>query len=209
MSDVEWQIRNWYNFTWLCGDGLVEQAVHTVDKVAWVMKDQPPVSCVAVGGRRFRRTAATSTTTSRSTTSTRTAFARSWRSGRSTGCYNENSDYILGTKGTLMIGAGQPAHRDAGGRSSGRSRARSIRHVPGRARRAVPVDSRRQADQRRRTWRPARCWPSWAAWRPTTGQQVTWEQALNSEVSLVPKPIDWKGNHEAPALALPGQSKVV
>ena len=32
MSDVEWQIRNWYNFCWTCGDGLVEQAVHSVDK---------------------------------------------------------------------------------------------------------------------------------------------------------------------------------
>ena len=30
MSDVEWQIRNWYNFVWLCGDSLVEQAVHSV-----------------------------------------------------------------------------------------------------------------------------------------------------------------------------------
>ena len=26
MSDVEWQVRNWYNFTWLSGDGLTEQA---------------------------------------------------------------------------------------------------------------------------------------------------------------------------------------
>ncbi len=26
MSDTEWQIRNWYNFVWLCGDSIVEQA---------------------------------------------------------------------------------------------------------------------------------------------------------------------------------------
>ena len=51
MSDTEWQIRNWYNFVWLCGDSLVEQAVHSVDKVAWAMNDEPPVSCVGVGGR--------------------------------------------------------------------------------------------------------------------------------------------------------------
>jgi predicted dehydrogenase len=53
MSDVEWQIRNWYNFCWLCGDSLVEQAVHSVDKVAWAINDQPPVSCVATGGRQI------------------------------------------------------------------------------------------------------------------------------------------------------------
>ena len=52
MSDVEWQIRNWYNFVWTCGDSLVEQAIHTVDKVAWAFNDKPPVSCVAVGGRQ-------------------------------------------------------------------------------------------------------------------------------------------------------------
>ncbi|HEX6545900.1 MAG TPA: Gfo/Idh/MocA family oxidoreductase, partial [Bryobacteraceae bacterium] len=37
MSDVEWQIRNWYNFVYLCGDSLVEQAVHSADKIAWLM----------------------------------------------------------------------------------------------------------------------------------------------------------------------------
>ena len=53
MSDIEWQIRNWYNFVWLCGDGLVEQAVHSADKIAWAMGDAPPESCVAVGGRQI------------------------------------------------------------------------------------------------------------------------------------------------------------
>ena len=53
MSDTEWQIRNWYNFVWLCGDSIVEQAIHSVDKVAWLMNDEPPVSCVAVGGREI------------------------------------------------------------------------------------------------------------------------------------------------------------
>ncbi|MCC7343249.1 MAG: Gfo/Idh/MocA family oxidoreductase, partial [Bryobacterales bacterium] len=53
ISDVQWQIANWYNFVHLCGDGLVEQAVHSIDKVSWAMKDQPPVSAVAVGGRQI------------------------------------------------------------------------------------------------------------------------------------------------------------
>src|SRR5262249_50007241 len=52
MSDLEWQMRHWYNFTWLSGDGYLEQACHSVDKVAWALKDQPPLSAVAVGGRQ-------------------------------------------------------------------------------------------------------------------------------------------------------------
>jgi myo-inositol 2-dehydrogenase / D-chiro-inositol 1-dehydrogenase len=51
MSDIEWQIRHWYNFNWLSGDSLVEQAVHNADKIMWIMHDQPPISAVAVGGR--------------------------------------------------------------------------------------------------------------------------------------------------------------
>ena len=52
MGDLEWQMRNWYNFTWLSGDGYVEQACHSVDKVAWALKDQSPLNAVAVGGRQ-------------------------------------------------------------------------------------------------------------------------------------------------------------
>ena len=41
-TDLEWQLRNWMYFTWLSGDHLVEQAVHTVDKMSWAFKDVPP-----------------------------------------------------------------------------------------------------------------------------------------------------------------------
>ena len=51
MSDTQWQLKNWYNFVWSCGDSIVEQAVHSADKIAWSMGDQPPTSCVGVGGR--------------------------------------------------------------------------------------------------------------------------------------------------------------
>ena len=37
-SDTEWQLRNWYYFTWLCGDHIVEQHVHNIDVVNWAMK---------------------------------------------------------------------------------------------------------------------------------------------------------------------------
>ena len=39
-----------------------------------------------------------------------------------------------------------------------------------------------------------------------TGQQVTWEQAMNSQVSLVPKPVDWKREARS---ARPGGSRPV
>ena len=53
MKELEWQLHNWYNFGWLCGDSLVEQAVHAVDWMCWAMKDVPPLKAVAVGGRQI------------------------------------------------------------------------------------------------------------------------------------------------------------
>jgi len=54
MADVEWQLRWWTNFEWTSGGPLLEQAVHTVDKVAWAMGDVAPIAAVANGGRAYR-----------------------------------------------------------------------------------------------------------------------------------------------------------
>jgi myo-inositol 2-dehydrogenase / D-chiro-inositol 1-dehydrogenase len=53
MSDMEWQCRNWYYFTWLSGDHIVEQFVHNIDTVHWVFGG-PAEQCVATGGRQQR-----------------------------------------------------------------------------------------------------------------------------------------------------------
>jgi predicted dehydrogenase len=53
-SDMEWQLRNWLYFTWLSGDHIVEQHIHSLDKMAWAMKDQPPARAYGTGGRQVR-----------------------------------------------------------------------------------------------------------------------------------------------------------
>ena len=52
-SDMEWQVRNWYYFTWLSGDHLVEQHVHNIDVINWAM-GTPPVQIMSLGGRQVR-----------------------------------------------------------------------------------------------------------------------------------------------------------
>jgi predicted dehydrogenase len=54
MSDVEYQIRNWYHYTWLSGDHILEQDVHSIDKISWALKNAVPTQCTAVGGRAAR-----------------------------------------------------------------------------------------------------------------------------------------------------------
>src|SRR5262249_38394090 len=53
-SDMEWQLRNWLYFTWLSGDHNTEQHIHSLDKMAWALKNEYPVRCSGVGGRQVR-----------------------------------------------------------------------------------------------------------------------------------------------------------
>ncbi len=53
-SDMEYQMRGWYYYCWLSGDHIVEQAVHGIDTMGWVMGDKPPIRCWGVGGRQSR-----------------------------------------------------------------------------------------------------------------------------------------------------------
>ena len=46
-------MRNWYYFTWLCGDHIVEQHIHNLDVGNWV-KDDHPVEANGMGGRQVR-----------------------------------------------------------------------------------------------------------------------------------------------------------
>jgi len=53
-SELEYQIRNWYYFTWLSGDHIVEQHVHNLDIANWMMQEQHPVIARGMGGREVR-----------------------------------------------------------------------------------------------------------------------------------------------------------
>src|SRR5262245_56014181 len=53
-SEMEYQMRNWYYYSWLSGDHIVEQAVHGIDTMGWVTGDKPPVRCWGLGGRQVR-----------------------------------------------------------------------------------------------------------------------------------------------------------
>jgi predicted dehydrogenase len=53
MADSTYQLVNWYHYLWLCGDHIVEQHVHNLDVINWVMGDHP-VKAVGFGGRALR-----------------------------------------------------------------------------------------------------------------------------------------------------------
>ncbi len=53
-TEMEYQMRNWYYFNWLCGDHIVEQHIHNLDVINW-LKGAYPVRANGMGGREVRK----------------------------------------------------------------------------------------------------------------------------------------------------------
>lgn len=207
MSDIEWQIRNWYNFTWVGGDSLVEQAVHNADKIMWVMHDQPPTSAVGVGGRAVPANGGNIY----DHFDVNYLFPNGYRvflvNRQATGCFNGTLDFVMGTEGTLMLGSGPPRIETPDGKVKWQwqgeeydmyQREHDVLFA------AIRSGKPKNDDLNLATSTLLALMGRHAAY---SGQQVTWEQALNSQVSLVPKPVDWNGKHEVPGLAIPGRTQ--
>lgn len=207
MSDTEWQIRNWYNFVWLCGDSIVEQAVHSADKIAWAMGDNPPVSCVGVGGRIIPAEGGNIYDHFEVNYIYPNGVRAFLANRQIEGCYNENADYLLGTDGTCTIGRA-PVPRIEGKTNwawSGQKydmyqREHDVLFAS--IRKNQPVnDGKRMA-----TSTMLAMMGRMAAY---TGQEVTWEQALNSEEKLYPEHLEWNASLAVPPRAQPGITKLV
>lgn len=53
-TEMEYQMRNWYYFVWLCGDHICEQHIHNIDVINW-FKNGYPVRAQGMGGRQVRK----------------------------------------------------------------------------------------------------------------------------------------------------------
>lgn len=100
-SEMEYQIRDWYNFFWLAGDLPGLNLVHNMDKAAWAMHEEPPVRAYGLGGRQTR------TGPEFGDAFDHHAMVFEYASGtrmfaycrQEDGCWNEVSDRFWGTKG--------------------------------------------------------------------------------------------------------------
>jgi myo-inositol 2-dehydrogenase / D-chiro-inositol 1-dehydrogenase len=207
MGDLEWQLRNWYNFVWLSGDGLVEQACHSVDKIAWAMKDKPPLSAVAVGGRQ---------TPNHQGNIYDHMFVvyefaddvRAFMGQRQVGnTYSDNSDYLMGSAGVGKVPGWQAPFIK--GKENWRYRGEKTdmyqqehNELFASIRNGKPINDGDWMTQSTLMGIMGRM----AAY---TGQQITWEHALNSQEKLVPDNLDWKMKLDIPPMAMPGVTPMV
>lgn len=106
-SDIEWQMRNWVHFGWLCGDHIVEQACHSIDKINWAMQNVAPISATAVGGRQMHEGP------ERGNIYDHFGVVYEYENGirahlhcrQMPHCYNDNNDFIVGSTGTCIVNA--------------------------------------------------------------------------------------------------------
>ena len=207
MTDVEWQIRDWYDYLWLSGGvTILLSGGHSVDKMSWWLDDEMPIRAVATGSR-------VSPTDGNTFDNGFVAYEyasgiRGFLGCRSQpGCHNENADYIIGANGICTIGRGRvPVIRGENewqyeGEKNNMYQTEHDEFLAS-IRAGRPInDGARMAH--------TTLMAVMGRMAAYTGQEITWEEALNSEERLMPEKLDWNTKLELPPIATPGITKFI
>lgn len=205
MSDVEWQVRNWYNFSWLSGDSIVEQAVHSVDKLCWAMGDKPPLSCIATGGRQIPA--------EDGNIFDHFHAAYEWGNGiychlanrQIKGCQGHNQDIIRGEKGALIIGKGAAPFIDGPKRWRFKGEDKNMYDLEHEALfNAIRKGEVINDGDRMMLSTLVGIMGREAAY---TGQLLTWQQMLDCTQDLAPDSLKWGDSFKPTSMPMPGITK--
>jgi predicted dehydrogenase len=207
-TDMQWQMRNWYNFTWLSGDFNVEQHVHFLDVCTWAMKDEYPVSAVGMGGKQVRIAPADGHIYDHFSVVYEYANGVKLFSNcrQQKGCKNDISAHVMGTKGRAMLSErrkGLSIHTGSDWYYNGpKNDMYQTEHdeLFASVRSGKPINNGVYMSRSTLLAIMGRM----AAY---TGQVVTWEMALNSREDLSPAAYDWNIKLPVPPVAMPGKTK--
>ena len=207
MTDMQYQMRNWYYFTWLSGDFNVEQFVHQLDRMAWVMKDEYPLRCYATGGRQARTGPDHGHIYDHfSTVFEYSGGARVFSTTRhQRGCSNESQAFVIGNQGTADLKEGlitgtQPWQAPRGQQ---RDTHQIEQDAFLEALRAGEVINNGEYMAK------STMMAIMSRMSAYTGRSLTWEQAVNSTEDLSPSGYTWDAEPPASEVAVPGMSKFV
>ena len=215
-TEMEYQLQNWYHFNWLSGDQTGQQLIHSTDKSSWALRDKPPLKAWGMGGRQV------CTEPKYGDQYDHHAVVFEYEGGVRVfgfcrdipGCFNDTSDVIFGTKGRALLPS-KPQIEIAGKTAwAYKGPAVSMYDMEHKAlfdsiRSGVPLNN---ADYMFTSTMLAIL----AQMVCYTGQEITWEQAMGSQLVLAPKTYAWDaeppvkpdkdGNYPA---AMPGVTKFV
>ena len=207
MTDMQYQMRNWYYFTWLSGDFNVEQFVHQLDRLAWIMKDQYPVRCYSTGGRQAR----TGPDHGHIFDHFSSVFeypqgVRVFTTTRhQLGCTNESQAKVMGTRGTADLQAGtitgeNPWQAERRERISSHQLEQDAFLAALRAGKVI-----NNGDYMAKSTLMA----IMGRMSAYTGRSLTWEQVLNSKEDLSPSGYTWDAEPPKAEVAVPGVTQFV
>jgi len=208
-SDMEFQLRNWHYHTWISGDHLVEQAVHATDKIHWAFQGKPPERVTAVGGRQTRpNRPETGDVWDNFSLTYEYGDARAFHMCRHwPNTPSDNSDLLLGTTGRAIVNGWTDTHVIEGANAwrctTPRNDMYQAEHDALFA--SIRADDAFNDGDMMSTSTLLAIMGRMAAY---TGQVVTWEQALNSQESLVPETLAW-GDLPRPVVPVPGTRPLV
>jgi predicted dehydrogenase len=206
-SDMEWQMRNWYYFTWLSGDFNVEQHVHNLDVCAWALGDRYPEKCFGLGGRQVRVGTEYGHIYDHFSVTYEYAdgvkvFSHTRQQAR---CLGDMTVYALGTQGKAEINERRlaitgPKPWQLRGKDNDFYQTEHDELFAA-IRAGRPINNGEYMCKSTLMAIMARM----AAY---TGQQITWDMAWNSKEDLSPPSYEW-GRMPMPAVAMPGSTRFV
>lgn len=206
VTDLEWQLRNWMNFSWLSGDSIVEQAVHAVDWMCWAMKDVPPLKAIAVGGRQCPAEGGNIFDHFEVNYEYPDGARGFIGSRQQAGCVNDNSATIFGTNGQAReLGFHGPPFIKGGHDWTYKGPRPDMYQVEhdemfASIRAGKPINDGVRLVHTTLTAIMGRM----AAY---TGLEITWDMALNSTEQLVPAAITWDMPLATAPMPMPGRTK--
>jgi len=214
-TEMEYQMRNWYYFNWLCGDHIVEQHIHNLDVGNWLLNDHPQ-SAQGQGGREVRKDREHGEIFDHHIVEfTYENGAKMFSQCRHIrNCWNNVSEYVHGTKGSAKISGGPI--RDGDGKDlwsygSGGGNGHQEEHhdlFAALRRGELPNEGEYGA-----TSTMTAIFGRMATY---SGQSINWDDAINSDIDL--SPAAYSFDADPPVLpdsdgyypvAVPGITKVV
>ncbi|HJN11543.1 MAG TPA: Gfo/Idh/MocA family oxidoreductase [Pirellulaceae bacterium] len=205
-TDMHWQMRNWYYFTWLSGDFNVEQHVHYLDVCAWIMNGYP-TKAIGMGGRQVRTDAMYGNIYDHHSVTYEfengTRFFSNTR--QQAGCKNDMSAHAQGSKGGAQVSERLLEIR-TDSTWQFKEKVKNMYQVEHDElftgiRQGQPLNNGEYMAK-------STLLAIMGRMATYTGQEITWDQALNSKQDLSPKHYAWGAAPEI-EIAIPGVTKVI
>jgi predicted dehydrogenase len=208
-SGAEYQIWNWYHFVWTCGDHIVEQHVHNLDVINWIL-GKHPVRASGMGGRQGGPTRPAGDPREVGHIFDHFAVEYEYDNGvrmysfcrQIDGCDSDVSETVFGTKGSSRVNAYQINRKKVFDGDEISPYVQEHINLIASIRQGKPLNELQAVTESTLTAIMGRM-------ATYTGRAVTWEQALNSKENTMPAGLTLSMDPDVPPVAVPGQTKFV